>query len=206
MVAALVLVAVVWTNGGSQSNDAVLEDPPAHHIGEWVELDNRVAVARLQSIDEDERDIDTTPLGEWEGVLRVRVDQVTEYDSPHAAGISDEDVLISGYLEDWKRDDCGLSLLMIDFTVDASSAQLCDGADIDADGVFGMDLIATVEGSGLGDILYYDAREEQGAGGDEAHTETTLRVCKVGHVVDQGSSPSFIWLGNRYGGERVEIS
>lgn len=166
LVVVAILVAVIGVIGfsfGVNGADGPSTLSSEYAMGEWVDLDNQgiAEEAGKGSADRRSYGLDYRPLGEWDGTLRFRVDEVTLFDSPEAAGIPVDDIQLPSYLPTWKQD--GHSLCLLTYTVENVDASSVPGSTKSGRQGFRTSFLESLEGIEAFDQIYFDGMIEDGS-------------------------------------------
>lgn len=179
-------------------------------IGEWVDLDNQGVMADMAKRNTDRSSIepDYRPLGEWDGTLRLRIDEVALFDSPGAAGIPADGIQLPSYLPTWKQD--GYSLCLLTYTVENVDASPLPGSTKSGKDGFCNSFIASLEGIESFDQIYFDGMIEDGSLEDGDGNVFRLepgetRTFHSGIVMAGDGVPSALRIGDPNCGIRVAL-
>lgn len=182
----------------------------AYNMGEWVELNNQAALDELRKRDTDSDTVedDYRPFGNWDGTLRLRVDKVELYDSPSAAGLAGDDLLLPSYLSTWSQD--GHSLCMLTYTVENVDASPIPGSTKSGKEGFCNSFLASLEGIEAFDQIYFDGMIEDGSledgdGNIFGLESGEMKTFQSGFAVDGDGVPSSLRIGDPNCGMRVVL-
>ena len=213
LVAASVFVAamaIVWCSSGGAGIDKPHVPSDEYAMGEWVDLNNQVALDELRKkdTDSDMAEGDYRPFGEWNGTLRLRVDKVEVYDSPSAAGLTESDLLLPSYLPTWEQD--GHSLCLLTYTIENVDASPIPGSTKSGREGFCNSFLASLEGIEAFDQIYFDGMIEDcsledGDGNIFRLDPGEAKVFHSGFVVAGEGTPSALQIGDPNCGMKVML-
>ncbi len=202
LVAVVALIAVGYWASGFFVKETVPSDISQQELGEgeWLVLDNEAAVERQRSDGVSEKFLSVNPFGDFTGVLEMRIDRVTLWDSPEDAGKSDDDLILTSYRNKWDEH----NYCEIVYTVKNVSAKPRPGSVKSGREGFNNSALLCFGEDGQRDQIYFDGMIEGGSlemgdGNIFYIAPGEQRTLTSGYAVEGDGGPSRIGVGMGWG-------
>lgn len=168
--------------------------------GEWLVLDNKAAVEHQRSEGVSEKFLDAYPFGDFTGVLELRIDSVTLWDSPEAAGVAYDDLILTSYDGEWDESNyCEIVYTVINVSAQPRSGSVKSGRE-----GFNNSALLRFGEAGQRDQVYFDGMIEGGSleagdGNIFSIAPGEQRTFTSGYAIEGNEAPGRIDVGMGWG-------